>query len=965
MRYLVILLTFFMYAFAYAQQPLIKLNAGIEKYQFLHEIPYFQDSPLVKIKDSLEKLQEAAKVNDELSGSIRLLYYDKAYRERLTGLDTTEYRILRLAAEAHEKNLKRLEADALQTLAEIYKDNKEQQSAAIEQYLAAYAIYKNLDYSAFPLKQHYTYNLGVMMLKYQDYANARIYLLEALHTKTGKTFNEATSIATAVGLVFRNTQQYDSAINYFQVAYDSAVRQKQDIWFGISKGNIGICYFYKHDYTGAEPLLKEDIESSIANSNLRNAVGSMIVLATIYSDQGKFAESERLLLRALSLCYKKSFWHDYGLSKKIYGLLYVVYGKNKKYQLSYLYCDSALRASDSAVSQNNAAALAKVYEKQNYLKKKLADEKLLNETRLRKVVNDKLQIEQQQLLYKFIIGFLVVVLIVAFIVNRFRNNLKQISTTVQDSAETVVKKMSIVIISIATCAAALVWTALYYYYYGFCLITTLPFIYFLAVGPALIIYFFSKKQYILVNVQLICIFFCTLAIELASGGFKGGIVILWAFLAPVGALMYQGLRNAIVWMVLFITAILFLVVFHEQLANSFHPIPETAQFMFNCMNILGPAFVIYFSMQFFVKSVIRDGRLLQENNLKLSSTLGELELATKKTESAYQALQETHIKLVQSEKMAVLGQLAAGVAHEVNTPLGAIKSSAEEAGHAFDDVLSDCLWMTKTLNEKDKDAFLDFVMSVNPSRETLSTREEREIKKTMRSRFAELNIENAHYLSDRLVQVGIYEMSPALELLAKHEHFEKLVMLTYNILNQKRGNQTILLAVDKASRIVRALKTYAHTSDSNTMEPIDLRDNMETVLTMYHNRLKQGVTVIKNYENVPQVLGFPDQLNQVWTNLIVNAVQAMDNKGTLSIGIFNDGENVTVSIKDTGNGIPLEIQDKIFTPFFTTKGSGEGSGLGLDIISRILESHGASISFDSEEGVGTTFYVKIPAIKPA
>ena len=221
----------------------------------------------------------------------------------------------------------------------------------------------------------------------------------------------------------------------------------------------------------------------------------------------------------------------------------------------------------------------------------------------------------------------------AIIVNRYRNNLKEISTTLQDSPEIVVQKMSIVIISIATCAAALVWTALYYYYYGFCIITLLPFTYFLAVGPALIIYFFTKKQSVLVNVQLFCIFFCTLGIEISSGGFEGGVVILWAFLAPVGALMYQGLRNAAVWMVLFIVAIICLAVFHDTLSASYHPIPETAQFMFNCMNILGPAIVIYFSMQYFVKSVIRDGRLLQENNLVLSNTLGELKHEKQKSDN--------------------------------------------------------------------------------------------------------------------------------------------------------------------------------------------------------------------------------------------------------------------------------------------------------------------------------------------
>jgi signal transduction histidine kinase len=256
--------------------------------------------------------------------------------------------------------------------------------------------------------------------------------------------------------------------------------------------------------------------------------------------------------------------------------------------------------------------------------------------------------------------------------------------------------------------------------------------------------------------------------------------------------------------------------------------------------------------------------------------------------------------------------------------------------------------------------FIEFVATSNPSTQTLSTIEERELKKKLRERLEELGVTNSRFIADRLVQVGIYEATPALERISHHKHFEKLMMIVYNILNQQRSNQTIQLAVDKASRIVKALKTYLHASAKEEVESINLRDNLETVLTIYHNRLKQGIQVIKNYNEVPNVMGHPDQLNQVWTNLIVNAAQAMDNNGILTIGLKTEGDFVVVSIKDTGKGIPKEIQDKIFEPFFTTKKSGEGSGLGLDIITRILNEHSATIYFQSSEGEGTTFYVKLP-----
>ena len=405
MRYLAFLWAFFtgMSLYAQQQQSRLNLDATAEPYHFLHDNAYFEDTLLVKIKDSVSRLQAAALAagNDELVGSLMLLIYEKESKERLVGADTTEYRLLRLATEAHEKNLKRLEADALQALADQYKDNKDQQSAALEQYIAANALYRNFSYTVFPDKQYYTYDLGLMLLKYQDYSNALLYLLQALHTETGTTYNRACAIATAIGLVYRNTEQYDSAIRYFQIAYDSAIKQKQDIWLGISEGNIGICYFYKNEYSKAEPLLKKDIESSLTNSNIRNAVNSMAVLSKIYCTQGKYDEAERLLLKATSLSYSKSFWHDYSLSKRIYEQLYIVYGKKKLYRLSYLYCDSALNASDSAVSQTNAAAITKAYEKQNYVKKKLAEEKLQSENRIKKIVGDKQHIVQQQLLYKF------------------------------------------------------------------------------------------------------------------------------------------------------------------------------------------------------------------------------------------------------------------------------------------------------------------------------------------------------------------------------------------------------------------------------------------------------------------------------------------------------------------------------------------------------------------------------------
>lgn len=139
----------------------------------------------------------------------------------------------------------------------------------------------------------------------------------------------------------------------------------------------------------------------------------------------------------------------------------------------------------------------------------------------------------------------------------------------------------------------------------------------------------------------------------------------------------------------------------------------------------------------------------------------------------------------------------------------------------------------------------------------------------------------------------------------------------------------------------------------------NLIDGIETVLTLYDNQIKQGVEVIRNYRDLPPILCYPDELNQVWTNLIHNALHAMANRGTLTVEVTQEGQQAKISITDSGSGIPPEIQSKIFDPFFTTKPPGEGSGLGLDIVKKIIIKHSGQIAVESQPG-RTTFSVLLP-----
>ncbi len=218
----------------------------------------------------------------------------------------------------------------------------------------------------------------------------------------------------------------------------------------------------------------------------------------------------------------------------------------------------------------------------------------------------------------------------------------------------------------------------------------------------------------------------------------------------------------------------------------------------------------------------------------------------------------------------------------------------------------------------------------------------------------------------------------------RHEQRELLLNVAYNITTQHHNSANITTAVDRASKIVFALKSYARYDESGEMISTHIPDNIDVVLTLYQNQLKHGIELITHYEDVPAIPCYPDDLTQVWTNLIHNAIQAMEGKGRLEImvtrhppaplkgGMSETGRDnspleggrgvssfILAKITDSGPGIPDEIQEKIFDPFFTTKPPGEGSGLGLNIVQKIIDRHQGRIQVESQPGE-TTFSVFLP-----
>lgn len=295
---------------------------------------------------------------------------------------------------------------------------------------------------------------------------------------------------------------------------------------------------------------------------------------------------------------------------------------------------------------------------------------------------------------------------------------------------------------------------------------------------------------------------------------------------------------------------------------------------------------------------------IAKNMFELDKQKQLIEIKNRVLNETMDTLKEAQTQLVQSEKMASLGQLTAGVAHEINNPINFVSANIKPLKEDMADLMGYINFYRNTIKEK--------------------------------------NLEDAFG--------GKEKMPDEQEINLVLQEVEDLL-------------KGIEEGAVRTAEIVKGLRNFSRL-DQHAVKKASINEGLESTLTLLHSTYKDRIEIIKNLGNIPEVVCFPGQINQVFMNLLSNAIQAIPGNGQIFVTTAEAGDKVRISIKDTGGGIPENIRSKIFDPFFTTKDVGKGTGLGLSISYGIIQKHNGTIAVESEPGKGSEFIITLPIEQP-
>ena len=347
-------------------------------------------------------------------------------------------------------------------------------------------------------------------------------------------------------------------------------------------------------------------------------------------------------------------------------------------------------------------------------------------------------------------------------------------------------------------------------------------------------------------------------------------------------------------------------------------------------------------------------KIIISKTKELKNAKDDLEI---RVEQKTAELRQTYEQLYQNEKMASLGNLVSGIAHEINTPLGAIMAAV---GGIMDiKEFNNILGFLRDLDDKDYKVVSNVYKKFIENQLSVDIHNQRLIKQNIKNDLSNRNITISNTVLNMLVDLGIKEVDDDIIYMLKSPYASKIENIG-SVASVFQMMDLIKQSSEKISKIVSALRIYSHQDETEEKVKLNIYEQIESLLVLYYNKMKYNIEIERNYDTtIPEVYGYPDKLSQVFVNILNNALQAMNYKGKITIEVETEKDELRISIIDTGPGIPVEVQDKIFTPFFTTKKTGEGSGLGLSISKTIVEAHGGRIDFNTSS-VGTRFSIYLP-----
>lgn len=429
-------------------------------------------------------------------------------------------------------------------------------------------------------------------------------------------------------------------------------------------------------------------------------------------------------------------------------------------------------------------------------------------------------------------------------------------------------------------------------------------------------------------------------LQICLGGFiASGAVMLWALLALTVSVTYQSKRSVVLWFSLYAVLTIILGIFDNVFIDWIKPydaLPYSV--IFTVSNIIIISAILVWLFNFMVRG----------------------------KNDALRKLSMAQSQLVQSEKMATLGTLAAGVAHELNNPAAAVRRASKQ----LDEVNRRLEITRQKLN------------SMNLSTEELNCCKllaDIKIKKHTRENNAVdvmKHSDSESVIEEWLDEKGINEpwvIAPVLndygvlvdELKELEGKIKPLAFETvlYWISDTILSNSLLFEIMEGSSRIseiVVAMKSYSYLGQA-PIQQINIHEGIDNTLVILRNKLKQGITIKKFYgKDIPVITAYGSELNQVWTNILDNAIDVLKDKGEICISTRKNGSSIIVEIEDNGPGMTPEVQKRIFDPFFTTKAPGKGTGLGLSTSYGIVtEKHHGKLSVQSKNGM-TRFTIVLP-----